>query len=67
VPGGNVAFYFPPTVQAKVVPGGCLVMPAIVFCIIIFLMLSNSWAICEANMVSKLALEFDKIDKEEQE
>ena len=66
MPGGFVGFLDPQTVQAKVVPGGCLVMPAIVFCIIIFLMLSNSWAIFEAKMVSKLALEFDKIDKEQQ-
>ena len=31
VPGGNVAFSFAPTVQAEVVPGECLLMPAINF------------------------------------
>ena len=67
MPGGFVGFLDPQTVQAKVVPGGCLLMPAIVFLTFFVVILSNSWANFDTKMVSNLALEFDKIDKEEQE
>ena len=40
-----VTFLFAPTVQAKAVPGGCLVMPAMLFCSLCFCVLLVSDAV----------------------